>query len=384
MINISLPQGKASAEPVTAQYRFGLHRGTKVISPGKPHSRCKFLETLGDKELAIRLISNKILDKKPGFDFLNWLGFRKRIILQVKNGDKTGYLVFNAGSIRKRFHLTKKEFYSEVKKNDGDMTSYIQLQIDKRLAHERNAEGCDYLFGRNGKDVNEAKAFELFKKVAAGEYDLGYANLAYCYSHGKGTVQNTQKATEALKGMKNCIYKSEFGKERERFEECALLGVKEVEAFLDDYPKAKVNLGTAYLNGAQGLAVDEKKAFELFNKAADAELILGYSNLAYCYSLGKGVSQDTNHALEVLKKMIEIGKRRGMQDEIADELIRLKDLKVPEIDQICQANPKVYLLMGNRLIQKRDKKIKDERGMDLLDEATKSDEAAVMLYSLLV
>ncbi len=75
----------------------------------------------------------------------------------------------------------------------------------------------------------------------------------------KGQFKNTQKATEALKGMKNCIYKSEFGKERERFEEMRPFRCERSRSFLDDYPKAKVNLGTAYLNGAQGLAVDRRK-----------------------------------------------------------------------------------------------------------------------------
>ncbi len=95
---------------------------------GNPHLRIK-IETNDQKSLAIRTISKEIFTKKPGFDLLNWIGIRKRVILQVKEGNKTGFVAVNAESLRKRLGITEKEFYEQVKLKNGDITDYIEQKI---------------------------------------------------------------------------------------------------------------------------------------------------------------------------------------------------------------------------------------------------------------
>ena len=66
------------------------------------------------------------------------------------------------------------------------------------------------------------------------------------------------------------------------------------------------NLGSLYLNG-QGVEQDYKRAFELFEKAAELESDYGMSSLAFLYENGYGVNMDINKAIDLYKEAAELG-----------------------------------------------------------------------------
>src|SRR5258708_4872363 len=84
---------------------------------------------------------------------------------------------------------------------------------------------------------------------------------------------------------------AQTAEERERFEKLAAQGGAEAE----------FNLGVIYENG-QGVAKDERKAFEWYEKAAAQGLAKAQFNLASMYSRGLGVAKDERKAAEWVGK----------------------------------------------------------------------------------
>ena len=66
------------------------------------------------------------------------------------------------------------------------------------------------------------------------------------------------------------------------------------------------NLGLAYLNG-DGAVKDEKKAVELFRKAAEQGYALAQYKLGWCYEYGRGVGKDYEQAVAWYRKAAEQG-----------------------------------------------------------------------------
>jgi TPR repeat protein len=58
------------------------------------------------------------------------------------------------------------------------------------------------------------------------------------------------------------------------------------------------NLGRCYRQGI-GTSVDNKKAFELYQKAANLGNVSGINNLGYCYQNGIGTNIDNQKAFEL-------------------------------------------------------------------------------------
>ena len=385
MLKIHFSKDSVTASPIREENDIWFKYKKKVISHGKAHNRITFDNKPNDQSLAIRTISKTILTEKPGFDLLNWLGIRRRVILEVKEGDKRGYIAVNAESLRKRLGETSRVFYHIVKQNNEEITAYVEQCLSLKSGSEI-AEGCDYLYGRNGRQQDERKAFELFQTAAEKGLPLGYGNMAYCYSHGKGvekSSENAKKSFESALGIMGAIdsdrYKEHFLKEYIN------LGVKEVEFFIDQYPSLQLQLGSAYFNGDYDFIVDEKKALEIFEKVAgkgkiekwmylalgkaflegthgfivDEKKALEYFQegtgkiesgmyIAYCYSKGKGVERDSEQAKKAILQMIEMCKPRG--SIIDDILIKCEELDIPEFTEVCNKNPNLYLEMGKNLI----------------------------------
>jgi TPR repeat protein len=65
-------------------------------------------------------------------------------------------------------------------------------------------------------------------------------------------------------------------------------------------------LGFCYEKGI-GTNIDEQKAFELYQKAANLEYARGIYNLGYCYEEGIGTSIDKQKAHELYQKAVKLG-----------------------------------------------------------------------------
>lgn len=70
--------------------------------------------------------------------------------------------------------------------------------------------------------------------------------------------------------------------------------------------KACYDLGVAYVNG-KGVPTNQKKAFELFQKACDLGSAYGCFGVGSLYSSGTGVAKDLSKAFSLLKKACDMG-----------------------------------------------------------------------------
>ncbi|PKK69043.1 kinase-like protein [Rhizophagus irregularis] len=73
------------------------------------------------------------------------------------------------------------------------------------------------------------------------------------------------------------------------------------------------NLGYFYRNGI-GVIPNKKRAFELYQRAADLGSISGMNNLGYCYENGIGVSPSGKQAFKLYEKAANLGNTYGMKN----------------------------------------------------------------------
>ena len=73
--------------------------------------------------------------------------------------------------------------------------------------------------------------------------------------------------------------------------------------------RAMYNLGIWYENGEKGLAMDEAKAFECYEKSHEAGNASGTSGLGWCYLVGKGVPKCPVHGAILLGQAAERGSK---------------------------------------------------------------------------
>lgn len=397
MLKVRFSDNSAFSKQTTSDE---LSAGTRKTKQG---NRIQISNDKGNT-INIRTISKKILDHKPGFDLFNWLGIRKRVILHVqeehieKDGKmeiKEGYVAVNAESLRKHLGLKNKDFYKAVKKDEDSFTSFIEKKItqasliqpemsvqkksktegiisfiknainrveqtlNRRYANQWNQVGLDYLKGINGKEVDERQAVKFFQKAAGAGNRQANGNLAYCYSHGKGVVRDSNKAKtnlgKALKGLepydKN-LWLTMFAKK----------GISEAETFAANDPTILLIFADGYLKGENEFSLNPEKAFKLFQKISELGGPHGFENMAYCYSKGIGVNKDTQKAQDALKGMLnayknindEHAKKYGVKTEYLQEkaisLINLEKLGVSELENVCKTDPALYVLMGRKML----------------------------------
>ena len=70
------------------------------------------------------------------------------------------------------------------------------------------------------------------------------------------------------------------------------------------------NLGLSYRRGT-GVAKDEVKSAELYQKACAGDYLLGCSNLAYSYLKGIGIEQGVPKAIELFTNLVAISLREA-------------------------------------------------------------------------
>ncbi|RIA82399.1 kinase-like domain-containing protein [Glomus cerebriforme] len=241
----------------------------------------------------------------------------------------------------------------------------IGTSVDKRKAFELfqksanlenacgiNNLGCYYKNGI-GTNVDKRKAFELFQKAANLGNVSGINNLGYCYDDGIGTKIDKQKANELYQKAASlgnseaqynltCMNKKGgvkkyhdktfelFNKSGEYSERINYLGycyeigigtnIDKRKAF-ELYQKAANlgnayginNLGNCYRRGI-GTRVNKQKAFEFFQKSTNLGNTYGINNLGYCYQHGNGTSIDKPKAFELYKKAANLGNSNGMNN----------------------------------------------------------------------
>src|ERR1043166_4524409 len=82
----------------------------------------------------------------------------------------------------KNYNLTSQEIYSWILNNQNDLNAVV-------LLGEFNQLGI-------GIDVNNKKAFELYREAADLGHAVGTNNLGFCYQEGIGTDIDKEKAFE--------------------------------------------------------------------------------------------------------------------------------------------------------------------------------------------
>lgn len=309
--------GKATADPLRSSEG-------NVKSSGRLYARISLRE--GDRSLAIRLISEKICTKKPGFSLLDWLGIRKRAILLVENREGVvGYAEVYANSLWKRLRLDKKEFYGMLRNKTEDFTDYIEKKIK-----EQN----DKIEKKGRLDIEKCMGLmqcpftfdELLKKVEGDQSVGAHFIRATCHSQGHfvqgedGNFKIERNEEIAKKEIGEMLQRCKTKPLREfALQQLIEKEVIEVESFLDDYPHLQVILGKLYaryhhMKGrVERFSRDEKKAFELFFRAAEKADVEGLMLLARCYSQGKGIDADKEKAKETIERLISIPLRESQK-----------------------------------------------------------------------
>ena len=203
-----------------------------------------------------------------------------------------------------------------------------------------------YLYGY-GIEEDEEEGVKWLKKSLEVGYWRAMIKLADCYSDGVGVLQDELKAIDLYKK----VYELGSGEAANKigliyvYDENQNNSEEAVKWYRKGFEKGDswsgYNLADCYSNGI-GVSQDELKALELYKKAYELggsasgeaanrigliydnqnnseEAVKWYRkgfdkgydwsgyNLAYCYSNGIGVSQDELKALELYKKVYELG-----------------------------------------------------------------------------
>ncbi len=180
---------------------------------------------------------------------------------------------------------------------DYNAGSYIKaLNSFYALAKQGDAEaqfnvGMIYANGK-GVKADLSEAMRWYEKAAKQENGAAQYNLAQIYY---------KKAQE---GEPHAYEKAKYWYEK---------------AINNHVKEAYNNLAALYMNGL-GVEVNEKKAFELFAKAADLGDSEAQVNVAVMYAWGKNIKHDKMKAYENLKKALKDGKSEA--SEYLDKLCK--------------------------------------------------------------
>lgn len=175
--------------------------------------------------------------------------------------------------------LRKKEKAQEfVRKENEPQENYLERMT--RLAEEDGdveaalTLGYMYLYGENGVEVDDGKAFKYYELAAAKDDVVALNNLGSLYFSGVGTNRDIEKAANL-------------------FKRAAKLGNSE----------AAVNLAFIYLTARGGTdATTRSEVVRLFSQAAEAGNTTAQYMLGMIYYNGFGVAKNDDKAFIYLKK----------------------------------------------------------------------------------
>ena len=213
---------------------------------------------------------------------------------------------------------SKKHITTKTKPAKKTPASHKSVKDNSASAQKYYALACDYYFGTNGKEKNDAEAAKWFGKAA----DLGNVSAQYrlgeCYENGRGVVKDDLLALQwytqaAEKGDANAqfmlgIYNN-IGKGIPiNKEESYNWFVKAAE---QGHVGAQYNIGRYY---EEGICVSRNyaEAIKWYRKAAEKDYTLALYHLGDCYEQGKGVSQSYAEAIDLYTKATKQGNTAAM------------------------------------------------------------------------
>lgn len=171
--------------------------------------------------------------------------------------------------------LKKKEKVEEfARKPEEPQESFLERMT--RTAEEGNVDACltlgyMYLYGENGVERDEKKAFRYYSMAAAQEDKIAVNNLGSLYYSGIGTEKNVNKAVEM-------------------FDKAARLGNGE----------AAINLAFIYLTSSSNIS--NQRIFELLQQAANTGNITAQYMVGYSYYRGFAVQKNYKKAFDLIKQ----------------------------------------------------------------------------------
>ena len=196
-----------------------------------------------------------------------------------------------------------------------------------------NPEVDTKLFNGAVKDYKQGayiKALDAFYPLAKKGDVKAQFNIGMMYAQGQGAKANKDKAiawyekaarqnsTKAAYNLGRIYHQSavtdKHGYEKAKYwYEKALEGKAKIK-------EAYTNLAALYMEG-HGVAKDEKKAFELLEKAAKMGESAAQVNIARIYAWGKLVTNDKLKAYENFKKALRAGRSEasGYLDKLCHE-----------------------------------------------------------------
>lgn len=168
--------------------------------------------------------------------------------------------------------------------------------------------GYAYLVGE-GIEMNYEQGVYWLEKAVAQDNIAAINNLAYCYEHGVGVLQDVWKAATLYRkagmvlGDKNAL--ANYERTKDGFHIGVMLNElqkeeKTIQFYLQQAEAGNANaqcrIGYAYLFG-KDVEVDYQKAVYWIQKAADQEHAIAICTLAYCYEYGMGVQKHRGEAM---------------------------------------------------------------------------------------
>jgi len=167
-------------------------------------------------------------------------------------------------------------------------------------------------------DENKEKAFTYLKAAADKGLPEAWAELGACYLAGLGVEPDEAKAHDllekaALKNAANAqmnlyIFMRDKAQTDEEKKDALYWLNQAVE---NNVPSALFETGTLYYNGIVHKQ-DFKKAYEYFDKSANAGSAEGYSMLGAMHQQAQGVDLDLNKAADYFAKAAELGSITGL------------------------------------------------------------------------
>ena len=176
------------------------------------------------------------------------------------------------------FSFLRKDKAEEFVRKSDEPQEIYEKRIDK-LAEEGDVDACltlgyMYLYGENGVEQDEEKAFKYYSIAAEKEDKIALNNLGSLYFSGIGVEKDIKTAAEL-------------------FERAAELGNNE----------AAVNLAFVYLTTIKNPdATLRSNIVRLFNQAATGGNITAQYMMGMIYYHGYGISQNYERAFRFLQK----------------------------------------------------------------------------------
>lgn len=140
-------------------------------------------------------------------------------------------------------------------------------------------------------------------------------------------------------------------------------------------PTAQNYLGLLYLEGRE-VKKNEKEAFKLFKKSAEAGNIDAIYNLGYLYAVGKGVKKNWEEAYKLLKKAADEGSILGMINFAELNLVNYNYSNFYKYYKMAADNGSVYAMnnLGYCLLNGIGTKKNKTEALELFNKAAQAGE----------